>query len=300
MIDLLDIPLGTRYVGIWEQHPVTKKEDIVNIIEEHLGIDPIGISICTYKDGVPYLLFLPFDFDSKDLKLSWEDAKSLYNYLIKEGFGVILNFSGKKGFHVFVPTFPEIYTRRQIRQTQLYFKTLLNLKTVDEQIFGDIRRLMRIGGTYNINGGLCKTIAQEDGKFLNLNDIIKDDIPRIEFSNNKTIKRHYHPYPCIEKYIKDREYWIAHHKRGKFEPSEDIRLSWAALRLSDGNPIEDILKEAESYHWDDWDYETTKKKIEYLSDKEWIPHSCKTLKELGYCIRDCKFVDENLNHVGII
>jgi len=299
-MDLLEIPFGVRYVGFWEQQPVTKKEDIVNLVEEHLGIDPLGISVCTYKDGVPYLLYLPFDFDSDNLKESWEDAKKLYNYLIKYGYGACLNFSGRKGFHVFAQTIPAVYTRRQIRLTQIFFKNLLGLKTLDEQILGDIRRLMRIPGTYNINGGLCRTLAEEDGRLLNINDIAQD-APRKEIDpKDSEILTGYHDYPCIEQYILDRDYWHKNHPRHKFEPVQIIRYTWVILRNAQGYTEDEIVDEAANINWDDYEEDKTRYQIQHIVGGGYVPPSCKTLKELGYCTKDCKFEEDELNGVGIV
>ena len=47
-------------------------------------------------------MILPFDFDSKDLRDAWGDAKKLFNYLVDMGITCVLTFSGRKGFHVLV------------------------------------------------------------------------------------------------------------------------------------------------------------------------------------------------------
>lgn len=305
MQDLIDIPFGSRYVGYWgdgygDQIPVSTYSEILEFVEQHLGIENIGMSVSTYKDGVPYLLFLPFDFDSGDLKESWEDAKKLYNYLIKYGYGAYLNYSGRRGFHVFIPTKPQLYTRRQIRLAQLFFKELLDLKTLDIQILGDIRRLMRIPGTYNINGNICKTLSSDDGRSLDLNDIVADRIPNSEEFKVNEVLTGYHDYPCIEQYIRDKDYWHKNHPRHKFEPVQLIRYTWVIIRNSQGYTEDEMIEEAKEIDWDDYEEDKTRYQIEHIVGGAYVPPSCKTLRDLGYCIQDCKFEEEELNGVGII
>jgi hypothetical protein len=308
MFDVIDIPFGSRYFGYWgkgygDQIKVSTFDEIKALIDEHLGLDNIGISISTYKDGVPFLLYLPFDFDSGDLRESWEDAKKLYNFMVDNNYKTYLIFSGRKGFHVLVSTKPKMYTKKQLRMTQRMFKDIFSLKTLDEAIFGDIRRIMRIPETFNINGSLCKILAFNDGELLDLDSIYKDEyIPSNGNGNSNGKLANYHDYPCIDKLIIDRDYWVKNHSRHRFEPAEAIRLTWAAVKLN-SHSIDEVLDEAKSYGWDDWDYDKTRKKLEYLCDRDWHPHSCQTLKGLGYCIiKNCchKDINEDLKSLGII
>jgi len=293
MRDLLDIPFGNRFIGFWEQEPVRNKKEIIDIIKEHLSIDNIGISISTYKDNNPYLLFLPFDFDCVNLRDAWDDAKRTFNYFVKEGYGTYITFSGRKGFHVFVPTIPKVYTRKHLRVVQNYFKNLLSLKTVDEQIFGDVRRLMRIAGTYNPNGGLCKILSEHDGKEIDLDDYYEftDYIETYEKRNNG--ESQYHDYPCIESII-----------RNDTEPRHLIRFTYVTLRLDEGWSIDEIIDEIESFGWQDFKEGYTRRQIEHIDSRGYVPPSCETLREMGYCtVVNCPY-DKNmknkLREVGII
>ena len=102
--------------------------------------------------------------------------------------------------------------------------------------------------------------------------------------------RDFHKYPCIEDLIKNREYWHKHHPRGKYEPDQKIRFTWVILRLSEGWSMDEILEEAESFDWDDYSEEKTMKQTEQIDMQQYVPHSCKTLKSLGYCRdKNCKY-----------
>jgi len=297
MRDLLDVPFGTRFVGYYgkgygNQIPVSNGKQIREIVEEHLGLDNIAISISTYKNRRPHLLFLPFDFDSDNLKDAWKDAVKLYKHVIKSGYGAYLVFSGRKGFHVLITTKPNVYTKRQVRSAQKMFKGMMNLKTLDEQIFGDVRRLMRIPWTYNIYGGLCKVIASNEGIELDLDEIYIDNITDKDIEFDFKPDRTYHDYPCIESLV-----------RSDPEPRHLIRFTFVVLRLSEGYDIEDILDEIESFDWVDFDEDYTRKQIEHIIGRGYVPPSCNTLRDLGYCnVEDCPYTNDmktNLEELGI-
>lgn len=303
MFDLLYIPFGKRMLGIWEQIPIESKDEAIKIIEKHLGFKHIGISICTYHDDNIHLLFLPFDFDSKDICKAWNDSKKLFNYFIELGISCIFQFSGSKGFHVIAEVAPKIYSSRQMGEVQKFFRDMLGLETLDEQIFGDMKRLIRITWTFNPNGSWCRPIAYNEGNKLDLDDIY--DEPYIESTKHMAKKNKIQHYPCVEYLIGNKSYWKKHHERHSFEPSEPIRLTWASIRLRSKDSIEEILEEAEAYEWDDWDEDKTRKKLEYLDSKEWNPYSCHSLKEMGYCIKEinCPYRmidDEDLESIGIV
>lgn len=294
MSDLLDIPFGNRSIGFWgnsygNQILVKTREDIYNFIDEHLGIDNIGISVCTFKDHKPYLLFLPFDFDAPDLKDAWRDAVKLYNYLIERDYDVHITFSGRKGFHIFLATEPKWYNKEQIRAVQSYFKEKLGLKTLDKQIFGDIRRLMRVPYTYNIRGGLCMEIKYHDGKKLDL-DLILLKRNRIN-RETEYEETDYHKYPCIEKIVREDN-----------EPRHIIRFTYVILRLAEGWSEDDIIDEIKGeFNWIDFDEHYTRSQIIQIDSRGYVPPSCKTLKELGFCDKPCKYGDINagLDDIGI-
>jgi hypothetical protein len=89
----------------------------------------------------------------------------------------------------------------------------------------------------------------------------------------------------VEYLIHNKEYWMK--ARGKFEPTEPVRLSWAGIRIWAGWGIDEMIEEARGFGWDDFNAEMMReKKLPYLVDHKWTPYSCKKLKEMGYCL-DC-------------
>jgi len=294
---LLDIPFGHRNFCHWTrdsgtQIPVKTREEIYSLIDTYLGLENLGLSICVYVEEVPYLLFVPFDFDSElDLRLAWEDAKKLYNHFVELNFDVYLTFSGKKGFHIFVKVVPKPYNKECIRAFQKWFINKLDLKTADRQILGDHKRIMRIPYTFNIKGSLCKELAHNPGIPIDLDDLLLTTyIPK----ETTYTQREFHEYPCIEELVREDP-----------EPRELIRLSYVALRLAKGWSEDDIVEEIKTFDWVDFDEEKTRRKIQYIDDGEYVPLGCKSIQDMDCCLKEkCKFyrngdMEQELKGLGI-
>ena len=296
---------GYRYFGYWSspqrfgnQIPVRSKEEVLELISKYDGVFNCGISVSSIKDNVPYLLYLTFDFDSDNLREPWNDAKKLYNFIAESDFDVYINFSGCRGFHVLISTVPKPYTKPQVRIAHKFFADLLKLRTCDKQLFGDVRRLIKIPGTFHagkfvktngtwkryLDGSISCIIKHSTGDLLDLDDITRDDTYEFEFTNTKSVNKHIHPYPCLEKHIRNEE------------PPQFIRYSYVAYLKDMGKTPEEIMNilvenhsENKRYEWIDWNYEYTYNQVKHITSEEhdYHPPRCETLKSLGYCIPNC-------------
>ena len=296
MSDLLRIPFGYRKLCHWtngfgKQEPVHTKEQIYDFVDKYLGIENLGLSICSYIGEVPYLLFIPFDFDSEsNRRLAWVDAVKLYNHLVDLNYDVRLTDSGRKGFHVYIATVPKPYGKECLRAFQKWFIKKLDLKTADIQILGDEKRIMRLPYTYNIRGHLCKEIAYNPGVPIEIDDLL------LAVYNSKPTtysRKDLHDMPCIEDLV-----------RTDPEPRELIRLSYVALRLSKGWSEDEIIDEMKRFDWIDFDEELCRRKVQYINDGEYVPLGCNKIKEMGHCKEDCIYNNGNINksleELGII
>ena len=304
---------GRRYFCHWysgkkqygNQIKVHSKEEVIKLIEKYNGSENCGISISTFINGMPKLLYLPFDFDAPNLRDAFEDAKRLYNTIVDFGYKASFHFSGGKGFHVLIPIVPRFYSKIQLLKAQQFFKRILNLKTADEQIFRDVRRIIRIPGTYHINGNLCDIYANnEDGKLLDIEKLSPPEYRKFEKlgkniskSSNNVI---HHDFPCIDKLIKDEDYWHEHHPRGSFEPNWLVRFAWVIEQSYKGKTEDEIVDMIEDFEWDDYDPDKTRYNVRYVLEREYTHPNCDTLRDLCYCLGDeCpynkKWVAKKLN-----
>jgi len=268
---------GYRFFGHWKQIRVFNKDQVKALIETWAGLDDCGITISTFKDGIPILLFIPFDFDG-DLKTAYEDALKTYEFFIKQDYMTCLTYTGNRGFHVLVKAKPDYYSKIQLRTFQNAIKRMLKLETCDSQIFGDVRRLIRIPGTYHRKGGLCQILYEGGHKELDISQYVPNTIP-----TNGVIKGNYqevyHEYPCVEVIVREDP-----------EPPQLIRFAFVILRLAEGKSIQEIFEEIRGFGWIDFDEHKTLYQINHIASRDYKPPSCKTLQDLGYCIvKDCKY-----------
>jgi hypothetical protein len=296
-----DFHNGYRYFGYWysgkkkygNQIKVSSRDDVIRLIKEHNGTLNCGISISTFINGLPHLLYLPFDFDSNNLRDSFDDAKKLYNTLVDYGYKAIFTFSGSKGFHVLIPVVVKCYSKVQLLGVQQFFKRILNLKTADENIFRDIRRIIRIPGTYHMNGNLCETYMENnEGKLLDIDDLSAPNFSKFDNTNTNNLyppQRIIHDYPCVEKLIRDEDYWREHHPRNSFEPNWLIRFAWVIEQSYKGKSIDDIMEDIESFGWDDYDEDKAIYNVKYILEKNYVHPTCDTFKDMGFCLEDCLY-----------
>ena len=98
---------------------------------------------------------IAFDFDSEDIKKAYDESRSLYSYL-KDiyNYEPRFNFSGKKGFHIYIDFKPaELKNfKRSVRRFYSTIRQILQLDTLDFSIVGDRRRLMRLPYTLHVSG----------------------------------------------------------------------------------------------------------------------------------------------------
>jgi len=98
-----------------------------------------------------------------------EDTRDYVKTLEELGADPLVFFSGNKGFHVVLPYM--ISGDNCANVVRYMIKRLGEWQTLDKKVYGN-RRLWRIEGTYNTNGGYYKTrIHRDELAWLELEDI---------------------------------------------------------------------------------------------------------------------------------
>ena len=144
-----------RRVGNPYQKVIRNINEFKKFIIENNGVRDCFIAL--YSERL-YVDKLFFDLDILDLDL----AGKFYKFLELQGFTPIPVFSGKKGFHFYVPLKPEKVTDRAyysqllrkvyftiVNHSGLYSRDERNKKVsfFDTAIFGDLSRLTRVPNT---------------------------------------------------------------------------------------------------------------------------------------------------------
>ncbi len=293
------------------------EDDIKKFIDENNGERMCAISICAYRGDEKILLYVPFDFDDKDRSLAFYDAVKLTDYCRIMGWQFIMVDTTHKGYHVWIPCREKTYEKDVLRNFQIYLKDKLDLKTVDEQLFGDVRRLLRIPMTYHEKTHrLCGYVRMEDrGVLPDLNDFMKTE--RCYYSNyNKNIeintgedtnawkmqeqikpsklsdklRKSIVPAksikPCLEKYIRVEN------------PTAWIRAMMTAHLYRRGWDKEKIFNFYKSLNWIDWNETVTNYHLNFITTSGkngcYEEPSCETIIKHGYCLGgECEYYNKN-------
>ena len=265
-----------------------------------------------------------FDFDSVDLNLAYKDMKKLYLYLDGE-VPTVPVFSGNKGFHLYILLKPKTYEvsaklKELLYRSHKYFETKLGLKTLDQHVYSDYKRIARIPYTKNSKSGLWSFVLDDVDVPLNsVLDQAKERPPAIQIPNKE---RNFTLDEFVEKYKYDvmdkfsvpplRTETIGELADLKYYESlfEYYPCVWNDL-LSDnpkhvsrfqavvwmkwlGFSMQDIVEffnmMSERFKWiDRQNIDVRNYQIYqiYTQIPEYKPYGCKTFKENGICIK-CK------------
>lgn len=143
--------------GYWAGQVLLPPAQLASMVKlvSNQGLDTF-LSMQDYdKDGNCLGSLIFADFDSKDIKESYDDAIAFIE-VIEQRYGIeaILWFSGNKGFHVCVPYYVA-YADAHYRIAQ-FVKTIGEFKTLDMAIYTE-RRLLRVEGSVHSKSGIRKT-----------------------------------------------------------------------------------------------------------------------------------------------
>ena len=289
--ELLDIPLGMwRQCGNpkqFEKYRCFTEEDIINFVKENDGINPCYISVCAFSGNVApkinkdnILLYVPFDFDSKeDRNLAFKDAITLTDYCKKRGWKVICIDTTNKGYHVWIPCYPKRYSKYTLKAFQKHIKDYLMLETADEQIFGQVNRLMRIPMTHHEDTGkVCGCLVYHTGgRLVDLDDLFPDKITKKEVKKESKIEKEINAsvFPCLEVCIQG------------CNPTHWSRFAFTALKIKEGKSDEELKRLFETYKWKDWNESETIDQIRQIRRNGYEYPTCKSIIEHdGLCIKE--------------
>lgn len=130
-------------------------------------------SLKDIADSVPiYAEFLPIDLDNEDnLESAWEDAKAVVNDLDVKKVPYHLFFSGRKGFHILIPT--ESFAFQPTTDSDILKRMALSIAgdkaSFDPSVYNK-SRVFRIPYSFNVAGGYYKVPCQKDEELTTILD----------------------------------------------------------------------------------------------------------------------------------
>jgi len=165
-----------RYFGCPNQVYVKKEFSLKSFIRELNGVAPIFVSTYQFKNEyTPIVNSLVFDIDSNfSLRFPYNNTRSLKKFCDKNDISYVINFSGGKGFHMFLmikdiipkPEEKDLLSDK-IYSTQVAISKQLNIESVDYPTFGRLHFLIRYPTSKYVrsreaNGLYCRNISPED------------------------------------------------------------------------------------------------------------------------------------------
>jgi len=163
-----------RTVGNLRQQTIYATEEIWPLFSKWDGnascfISTTGHDNITYEQGgkqtpqtlIHEMTFFDFDHDTKP-ENAFADAQRLSSFLTNMDIAHWVQYSGSKGYHVFILHAPTRFRfkwndgsgdalKQILHQTQNHLRQSLGLNTLDEQTMGDPKRLCRFPFTHHID-----------------------------------------------------------------------------------------------------------------------------------------------------
>ena len=243
----------------------------------------------------PYIDKVLFEFDSKDIRESFEEVVTLVDELESKNYPYYAIFSGTKGFHVYLLLKPAKYNLNTAKFLLREFVSpfLNDFKTLDTTKTGCLSTI-RIPNSRNkirfavplpydfVDWNLDCIITYANrprpfpelptASFRRLDQITKisKSVIKIEEEDDEFIEFNYLPLkvlkpllrPCTYKYIQTPN------------PRHIVRFNFVAELRELGVSKSTVFKIIKSLNWEDFDPNLTMYYIKYIYDKKYKPYSC--------------------------
>jgi len=289
---------------------VSLKREIVNdmnqfskYIQLNNGINGVFTSLYDLRLNIDKVFF---DIDNHDLNKAKEDTIKLIGRLNEYELPYIVIFSGKKGFHVYIPTnswqSPNLETAKYVLKT-IQSSLANGIESVDKHVIGDARRLVRVPNTLNKNN-YCVPLPESfvdwsvskiidyaktthdinyDVKPIDVRQIVDFDFDYIQYNLDIDLPKQWElpskfkliiPLirPCLaQKLIEDRD------------PPHMVRVALVCELMWLGFNQEQIFHIIRELNWADFDPKITRYHIRHIFEHKYLPPSCQKLREYTHC-----------------
>jgi len=312
LIHQILFPFFPREYGRYRR-TIYDQEQMLKLAERDNGITDVYVSV---YDKNLHLDKVVWDIDAKTpslLPVALDEAKRFYKAILGQGIPVIVNFSGKKGFHVYALFRPEqmdYYTAAElIRNIQEQFVLKVKSRLTDSHLIGNPSALIRLPNTLNgsrfcvplpedfVNWSITKILDYAlrphdlDENFVVHRPPIKDfynpelfyptgkpitlNLPgRVIPENIKTFLKNL-IRPCIYQLV-----------IGLPNPPHFARVELTTELYALGYQVDEIVEIIRKLKWIDFDEKITRKYVEKYVN--YIPYSCRRLKAMGVsCDNGC-------------
>ena len=292
-----------RCVGLYG-HIVETYDDVLRYVSLHNGVE--DVYVCLYDSN--YVIDkVFFDIDSENLRRSHNAFKKLVTRLEEFGIPYIPVFSGRKGFHIYIPIKPwkppNVETAKAVlRDVQVRLGG--DILEVDRHVFGDVRRKVRFPNTLNVNN-YCVPLPH-DSVDWSLNEIITyskqpqvidydllpidiyklTDVDVIySYDDEDVINCRYESSPSFKLISKLIRPCLAKHLLVDRDPPHMVRVNLVSELRYLGLTEDQVLSVLRDLNWVDFDESITKYQIHHVYTRKYKPLSCRKLRNYVRCFR---------------
>jgi len=304
--------LGLRVEELFNRFPrevsfkrnvVYNRDEFMKYVQLNNGINGVYTSLYDLNLHIDKIFF---DLDNEDLNKAKEDAKALMGRLNEYNLPYIFLFSGRKGFHVYIPTSswksPNVETARYVLKT-IQSSLSEGIKSVDSHVIGDVRRLVRVPNTLNKNN-YCVPLPEDFVRWSvsRIIDYAKTphdidyDVKPVDIRKVVDFDFDYKPHdidynipnkwelpssfrlviplirPCIAKtLIEDKE------------PPHMVRVDFVTELMWLGFNQEQVFHVIRELGWKDFNPQITRSQIRQIFERKYLPPSCSRLKDFVHC-----------------
>lgn len=247
-----------------------------------------------------------FDLDSNNLEDAYRDAVELFERLKSYKLTPVALFSGRKGFHIYVPLKPFKSNIETIKVVVKDFQETFSdgLKTVDRRVIGDVRRMVRYPNTLNVAGKRYCVPLPSGWQEWDVEKIVDYSLePRnIEFNVDfvdveRIVDVDYHQPINLPKI--DLKPWnlphgakialmllrpcVANVLLSDSEPPHVVRLDMVSELMWLGWSEEQVVTAIKQLAWKDFNESVTRYQVSHIFRKRYLPPSCSKLKHYVAC-----------------
>ena len=293
-----------RCVGLYGE-VVSSWGEMKRYVELHNGVT--DVYVCLYDQSLTIDKIF-FDLDSPVLQNALFSLRELVKRLEELNLPYIPLFSGRKGFHVYIPvkpwTPPNIETAKAVLR-DVQESLAGNIREADKHVFGDVRRKVRFPNTLN-NGNYCVPLPPE-GVWWPLSKIIDyakqphevdynlTPVDLLKLSDVEEVSvpaRHdlepeatYTSLPSFRLVARMIRPCVARVLAVDKEPPHMVRVDLVAELRYLGFTEEQVFEVIKGLGWRDFDEKVTRYQIHQIYSRKYRPPSCHKLKDFVRCSR---------------
>jgi len=286
-----------RCVGLYGDL-VYSEEELNRYVEVSNGVRDTYVCLYDTKCIIDKIFL---DIDSYFLDKSFEAVKKIVKRLESMNIPYIPVFSGKKGFHIYIPTTdwvpPNIETAKVVLR-DVQESIAGDVKEVDKHVFGDVKRKVRYPNT--LNGNNYATPLPLDFTSMSLSDIvdyaktphdITYDVKPINLLKLTDVELNFREYedvdvqskydapvsvlsvlrllrPCVaDVLLKDKE------------PPHLLRVDLVAELRFLGFTEEQVVNFIRLLGWQDFDEKITRYQVSQIFRRGYLPLTCRRLQD---------------------